>query len=263
MTESYAEIADLLRDYGPEQPDLGCPSWQSLDRWRLDELPEQENSALEEHMASCAACQLRLQQEHSAFALVPGGVAQLGASIRRDSSSKRRRLLRWPATLLMSAAAAGWLLYAVPTPGVPHVGTRDASASADAIVPKGGSHVRLNAFRKQLSKVDQLVSGATVSPGDQLRFAVAGVPNESEIMVVGVEASGRRFCYYPLDNTERSVRHDTGSGLLDGAAELDDSTGDESIVLVTCPHPFDLRSLTRGLPAECQTASLKINKARQ
>jgi hypothetical protein len=78
-------------------------------------------------------------------------------------------------------------------------------------------------------------------------------------MILGRESHGGIFAYYPLDGTERSIPVLGGASiLLPGAAELDDSTGVEEIVLVACNTAFTIEvphegcefrhiSITRGI----------------
>jgi hypothetical protein len=130
--------------------------------------------------------------------------------------------------------------------------------------------LELSVFRERDGEVKELPSGAPAfKAGDRVRFKIR-LPeraDRSEILIVGVEASGRMFTYYPSDGTNRSkepnVRPD---GALAGAIELDSYEGDEWLHLVHCPRGFSVDELQRkapdalGVPKECERASFLMKR---
>jgi hypothetical protein len=179
-------------------------------------------------------------------------------------ATSRRRRPAWPRRLGwglsgLSAACGAWLILTAVIPD-PDDGT------ARPWQTKGNGW--LTVFRERGGRVDEVVSGDRLQPGDRLRFQVDPL-HPGQVMVVGVEDSKRLFAYFPLDgsDTSRAVVTDDPQ-LLPGAAELDSSAGSESIHAVLCPQPFALADLRwhqdkqrLQLPDGCISDSLVAVKA--
>jgi hypothetical protein len=171
-----------------------------------------------------------------------------------------------PAFAAATVAALG-VVAVLPEHSVPP----PAGLGGDAVRTKGSLSLRV--FRQSEGTVSEVFSGTTCHAGDRLRFRAdlprrGAVPALAQIMVVGLETTGRLSTYYPADGTDRSqpavVRPD---GLLAGAVELDSYRGEEWLFLVQCLQPFgrqDLRprpdSADLVVPDGCATTRFLLRK---
>jgi hypothetical protein len=79
--------------------------------------------------------------------------------------------------------------------------------------------------------------GAPLSAGDRLRFEVFTSWRHGEVAVISVDTAGTISPLVPA--TGATIAVEGGERvLLDGAVELDDTTGPERILLVACPRPL-------------------------
>jgi len=161
--------------------------------------------------------------------------------------------------LALAGAAAAVLVVAMrPDPG--------GLVPPDDIVTAKGD-IKLQVFRARGEAVTRLLPRDDASAGDRLRFKAENVPlGPGQLMVVGVEAGGSVFPYFPADGRSVSA-HGTvkADGALPGSAVLDDSTGDERVWLVWCPRSFgldDLKPTNDGLKTRgaCKVDGLPIEK---
>jgi hypothetical protein len=240
-----------------------------LDRWRLGELPQNERAVVAAHLAQCVACSARISEESAAFVAWsdtdPGMLRRLLA--RANASRRRGALLRWGTTCSAVVAAAAAVLIAALPQVSQQIDERvqpvvaKANTAPHGLLRKGRTKTHLTVYREHQGDVTQLTDGEEVAPKDRLRFEVVA-PYGSHVMIVGIESGGRHFTYYPVDGQERSAPHTSESvQLLDGATELDESSGNEVILLATCNHPFDLHGVVAGLRDDCETTEIKVNKA--
>lgn len=262
MAKSSEQVIALLQAYGGRAGGSDCPSWYTLDRYQLDELPASEAQAVRAHVAGCSACRAELAEEaalyHAAFPLHEQTI-EARATAEADGGMWARllRFLSGAGLGVVAIAVAAMLLLFQPKEP-----EHKLSLAGPATQRKGAQNIQLNAFREHRGKVEPMTSGSTVSPGDRVRFQI-DVPDSREVMIVGVEEHGRLFSYYPLDGQGRSAHHEGGQVLLEGAAELDTSHGREAVVLVSCKQPFALSTLRAGVSPDCQTEGFTIYKDSQ
>jgi hypothetical protein len=242
------------------------PSNYQLDRWRLGLLSPLEAAAVAGHFASCSTCRLAQEEQERAYRDACGDREYLARSIldraRRtptlelvSSTLPPAPVLRlpprkiFPVLAALAAAIAALVLFAPPP--------------AELIRFKGESP-ELVVFRDRDGTVARASEGIILSPGDRLRFQIHLPRARPHAMIVGIETSGQLFAYPPFKERSAEYAEET---LLPGSAELDASWGRETIVLIACPGPFQLRELAREgaeqtlrAPEDCRTSALSITK---
>jgi hypothetical protein len=245
-------------------PSEACPSELELDRFHYGELGAAKEEEVTRHIEACAVCAARLRARESGFAAfgevdpdrIFGKVSARLAAENVTMLARMRRAIASPVIVPLAAAACALFLFLARTP------------EPETIRSKG--RLELSVFRERRGAVEELASGeAAFKAGDRVRFKIR-LPEQverSQILIVGVEASGRMFTYYPSDGTNRSkepnVRPD---GALAGAIELDSYQGDEWLYLVHCSRGFSIDELVRktpgslGVPKECELASFLMKR---
>ncbi len=127
--------------------------------------------------------------------------------------------------------------------------------------------VGLRIYRQRGDEVEEVLSGDDFRAGDRLRFRVSS-PRAGQLMIVGVERSGKLYPAIARGVAARSMAVDEGSDeLLSQAIELDDSWGTEWLFAVFCPTPFALSELKVGptnadlrLPPGCLAVAFELVK---
>jgi hypothetical protein len=238
-----------------------CPSEAMLDRLHWGELEPGDQSSIEAHITGCPACKQRMLLRKKGFDAFDE-VDPIALRKRIENSTKetvvpirwilRRRLAAFGAA---AAAVAAVLLVVV---------LLRSPAGHDEIRAMGG--MGLLVFREHDGGVAQAMNGERFFPGDRLRFVV-DLPSAGNLMVVGLEQSGRMYMGFPADGSTSSRPVKAGRGQkLAGAIRLDESTGREWIYLVLCEKPFSLGQLrARGagkieVPEHCLTRSFEMKK---
>jgi hypothetical protein len=188
---------------------------------------------------------------------------RLLAAIRRradEAPPLSHRVIRWTrrffAPLLVVAAASVLFVARSPVPQ----GQGDVAVRA-----KGGP--TLHVYRLEGEKSLEAASGSTFAPGDRLRFAV-DLPASGDVRVVGVEATGILYTAWPLD-VRSATSHSAGSGIeLPGAAQLDETTGNESLYLIVCPSRTESAlchaagaGVAPACPPQCSTDAFALRKS--
>lgn len=224
-----------------------------LDEWLTGELSPEAQTRTDAHFASCERCRDKraaYQAEHAAF------LAQAPVLKRPVVALPSPR--RWPKLMMAAAgvlAAAAAVLLMLPTaPGMEPPGTRR----------KGGPSASF--FIKHGERVTRGVSGATVQPGDALRFTyTSDLP--VHLALLGLDARSASV-YFP--SGARAVRMAAGRDVaLEFSVVLDDQLGEEQIHALFCSEPVELEPLratlarTRALntPASCIAQRIVLHKA--
>ena len=238
--DAPSELALDAYVHGEAEPDeiAAVEAWMAADpahaaivegrKAGFDALPEANPQAM--------LARIRLGLEAEA---VEARAAEAGAA--RAATAPRFGFMQWlVGGLALAGAAAAILLFAM-RPADTGIAPPD-----DTVLTKGT--LKLQVFRARGSDVKALLPGDDATAGDRLRFKAENVPEgPGQIMVVGVEASGAVFPYYPAEG--RSVAaHGTikADGTLPGSAVLDASVGAEHVWLVWCPLAFALDDLAPG-----------------
>lgn len=203
---------------------VDCVSDLTLDRLLAGELEGQPlSSATEAHLSQCAACHARHQALREALTRFPqehfvsGLAAQARARSRRFSAPK------------VTAAVGSLLALAASLLVVVHVSQgpteRVKGSEALSVVVK-----RLN------GKVEPMLSGTKVSPGEAIRFRVVS-PKAAWVFVVGMDSAGQVSPYAEGDGTGLPWTAGTDA-FLDGSIVLDQTLGPEQLVALFCAKPL-------------------------
>lgn len=241
---------------GNEQVDIDAapadhPSEHRLDAYYLGELAEQDAATVAQHVRVCDHCRARMKLRRRGFAAFAEVDAEallsrvIANSKQRESDTcvHRRgwlgmRRWRYPA-LATGMAAAAALVFAVWSSSGPQ-----ERRESDTTRSKG--RLTLRVFHKQGVTAVERQSGDVFRAGDRIRFQVhlpAGM-ERAPILVVGVEDSGKRSVYFPVDGSPIATPPVlSADGALAGAVELDDYTGIERLYVVACNRAFDLTML--------------------
>jgi len=246
--------------------DHDCLSDLELDEWLAGELAVPDELRCHEHSRHCASCrQRKLTIEQTSAAFHEGApsfevlstLVEARAPRRYAGASKATRLRHHLAAPLAVACAA--LLAFVVTRDKPAAPGLDTETRA-----KGAP--RLSFFLKRGGSTERMASGASVRPGDLLRF-VYSTDRPYYVALMGVDAHSTSV-YYPSD-TRAVLAHAGQDVALNFSVELDDTPGRELVIAWFCPEPFEV-ALARGalitaapLPAalaSCRRVEIELNK---
>ena len=101
-------------------------------------------------------------------------------------------------------------------------------------------------FRQSESGTGELLpQGATVKPGDRLRFEVRA-PKDGWVAVLSKDGAGHVTVYYPYDGTA-AARYQASDSMLPGAIGLDETRGPESAWVLYSVRPFTLGEFVQTL----------------
>jgi hypothetical protein len=205
-----------------------CPSEFALERWRFGELAASaEEAQIVDHVAGCSGCRAR-QAELASQQQPPLDTEHIwsragGAGPPRRLSEWRRPRV-WQGAALATAALSMFLLASRrPAPDILAKGSWQLSVIAKA---RDGRLMRID-------------PGASLSPGDRLRFEVATSWPKADIALVMLDSAGKISRLAPT--AQRSLSIAGGKRvLLDDAVELDGMLGPERIVLVGCNRALEV-----------------------
>ncbi len=224
-----------------------CPSDLVLDRYLVGELDERARLALESHAAACEPCRGLLEarrEEQRRFAEAPSLPSRAVATLARlEAERPRPAASRLRALLLggLATAAVASLLAVLLLRG-------------DLLRPSGEEGVRLkgsfalSAFVKRGERVEPARSGEVFHPGDALRFDYSA-SEDGYLAIASLDAKQVVSLYHPAE-AERAAPAPAGAKrLLPGSTILDETLGEETVLGVHCPRPFELASLRARLPS--------------
>lgn len=231
-------MKNLQSPAGP-QGEPACLSDFVFDRLIAGELAQSADGAQHRaHIAGCRPCAAR-------FALL----SQQASEFRRNAPSRAptvrprraRTLLYRALPVLLSAAAVLVLLVRFPAP--------------ESLRRKGG--LALEVFVKHPnSAVEQLLPGATASPGDALGFRIS-TPQEGYLALVSMDGAGALTSYLPparellpLPAGERQ--------LIDGGIELDQVLGQEQLLVLLCPRRLEVAQVLAKVGPALRAASPEL-----
>lgn len=194
----------------------GCLSDLVLDRIVNGELPREGEPGA--HLAGCEACRARLEAFEAAardFGEVHF-VAKLAAQATAAVGGARPWRVRMAVAAAGLAAAAAVLLLVTRPP-------------SEGVRTKGGLSLEVVA-RHADGRVETVLPGATLAPGDAIRFRVTN-PTAGYLAIVGADAARQVTAYVP------ARMQPSGRGqLLEGSVILDETRGAERLTAVLCPR---------------------------
>ena len=218
-----------------------CPSRFTLVQYLAGELQAEEREAVSRHLEQCPGCRERLAETEANAAAYAADQEQHLERFRSrlseqpETAPARPTWLRLaPAAGVLAAAAAVLLLLLPalePGPGRP---------AEEEIRFKGTMAFEVVARRE--SRQFRVEPGSELRSGDALRFVVAAA-TPGYLTVFSLDAAGSPSAFYPDTDPardraplrlERAGRHE-----LPGSIILDDSRGDEALVVAFSAEPFD------------------------
>lgn len=236
----------------------GCLSDLALDR-----LVAGDSSAADQarHLDTCPRCRERLALLEATRAQAAPeiermlGIAQARVRTVPPAPSLRPRGFSWGRLALAGAAllalALAWPLLRDPVPVVPA-----GDLPAETIRIKG---VSMRFFVQRGDRVAPGVSGDPYRPGDSLRFVVSSDAPRN-LLLVGVEASGRVSVYHPFGG-DRSAPLEAGTDIaLPDSLVLDDSTEDEAFLGLFTDQPLEVDQV-RAAIADAMAVSPGLDPA--
>jgi hypothetical protein len=85
-------------------------------------------------------------------------------------------------------------------------------------------------------------------PGDQVRFVISAVPDESSfVLVASVDAAGKASIYFPYAGKESAALPGPGRWEVPGSVLLDEVLGPERVFAFFSPLPIDAEVVQREL----------------
>jgi hypothetical protein len=217
-----------------EDAALPCPSDFTLERLRQGEL--EKASPAGGHLGGCPSCQARLRaMDAPPLSLDLAAVWRAAGSARPRPWSALRWLRSWWALggAAVSAAAVLLVVSQVRPPDIQRKGSPFTLALV-ARTPDGS--------------VRRIDPGAPLRAGDRLRFEVSTTWSEAQVALISVDARGAVSALVPAGGATVTVSGGQRR-LLDGAVELDEAMGPERILLVGCPRPLAVTTVTSAASA--------------
>jgi len=98
---------------------------------------------------------------------------------------------------------------------------------------------------KRGTRVFQVEDGQRLLAGDRLRFSPRAA-RPGQVMVVNIDAAGRVHLFYPPRGDQSAAWH-PAVGALPDSVVLDDSQGEERLVVLFGPAPFGLEEIRRAV----------------
>jgi hypothetical protein len=202
----------------------GCLSDLALDRLVAGELSAVEGSALATHLTGCDSCANRLRA-HRQEAVAFGEEVWLEGLARRTERAVRRRpfarVAAWSGAIAIAAALLVWIR-------LPEHGSIERR--------KGGTVLEVIA-RKADGRIERLLPGAPVRPGESMRFRLSS-DREGSFALLGLDAAGGVTPYLSDGSGTRPLRK--GTQLLEGSIIADDTLGPERVFAVICDQAMPI-----------------------
>ena len=229
-----------------------------LERFRLNELPEEEMRAVQKALDEDPNLSARLEaleaSDREIFASYPTEwVAQRVA--RRLERREPSRISQFGPRLALAAVVLLAVVFSIYLPGPEAPPTWDRKGM-DGIRLKGATPDLL-LYRKRASEVEQLPDSSVAYAGDliQIFYRAAGKPFG---VIVSVDGRGTVTRHLPASGTKAGRLIQGDPVPLDYAYELDDAPKWERFYFLTADTPFDVRDVAqaaKGGPDSLQVGS--------
>ena len=198
-----------------------------LERYLAGDLTGESLAKVERAIADSPSERARVEElrADSAAFLIRHPPGPLAAKLEKPKRS-------WLLWLPLAAAAAALLIFFV----------RPAVEPESSV--KGS--VVLTVFRQRGdAPAEQLENGATVRPGDHVRFSITA-PADGFVAVISRDGAGKVSTYHPFGSPQ-AAPHKAKEPLLQSAIALDDVRGKERVWAVFSEKPFELAPLLQQL----------------
>ncbi len=229
-----------------------------LERFRLNELPEEEMRAIQRALDEDPDLSARLEALEGSDREIYGSysIDWVARQIARRLEKRRvPSLSRFGPRLALAAVVLLAVVFSIYLPG-PEVTSTWDRRGMDGIRLKGVKPDLL-LYRKRASEVEQLADSSVAYAGDliQIFYRAAGKPFGT---IVSVDGRGTVTRHLPASGT-RSVRLMQGDPVpLDYSYELDDAPKWERFYFLTADTSFDVRDVAqaaKGGPDSLQVGS--------
>ncbi|MBM4777721.1 MAG: DUF4384 domain-containing protein [Archangiaceae bacterium] len=198
-----------------------------LERYVAGDLTGESLAKVERAIAESAKERARVEElrADSAAFLIRHPPGPLAAKLEKP----KRRWLLW---LPLAAAAAAMLVFFIQPPVEPEHSVKGS--------------VVLTVFRQRGDDpVERLENGATVRPGDHVRFSITA-PADGFVAVISRDGAGKVSTYHPF-GSQQAAPYKAKEPLLQSAIALDDVRGKERVWAVFSEKPFELAPLLRQI----------------
>ncbi len=222
----------------------GAPHLSSfaLDALALGALTPGEETSAKEHLLACDRCQRELEEIqalHRTFTreVMPQTLPGLRRRVPRDSPWRR---LLTPAVWVPSLAG---LVFAVAL--APSLLQRLSGSDREPQYSiKGGP--AFHVFAKRQGRVLAVKDGASLAPGDEIRFTVEPA-GAAYLMIASIDGAGNATVYVPYGGSE-SLRLDRANrGELPGSITLDAAPGPERVFALFSSKPLSSETVVPAL----------------
>jgi anti-sigma factor RsiW len=232
-------------------PDPTHASELDLHRLLLGDLPPEARARIEAHTRACPRCAQAMAALASAQETFDRQVYPRTASPLAERAAGGwwvRARWRWPAL----AGAAALVLLGVGLGTSRDSPIRRKGASDAEAAPALEIHARRG------ENVFPVGPGVQLRAGDAIRFVVRRPPELAQVLVAGVDATGRVTVYHPYGEAA-SARLPDGPGRVElpGSIVLDGSAEPERIFAFFDRRPFALASVSNQLAALGSAAALR------
>lgn len=198
-----------------------------LERYVAGDLTGESLAKVERAIAESPKERARVEElrADSAAFLIRHPPGPLAAKLEKP----KRRWLLW---LPLAAAAAALLVFFVRPPVEPESSVKGS--------------VVLTVFRQRGDDpVERLENGATVRPGDHVRFSITA-PTDGFVAVISRDGAGKVSTYHPF-GSQQAAPHKAKEPLLQSAIALDDVRGRERVWAVFSEKPFEIAPLVQQI----------------
>ena len=212
----------------------------SLERYRLNELPEAEAQALTRRIAEDPALRARLEA-------IERSDAEIARQYPADAFLRRLRPLVAPkphrvrmwAMAAGCAAAAGMIAIALPRDQAPahNAGVVAASGVGTDRIKGAPAYPALSLYRRTAAGSERLADGGIARAGDLLRVGYASA-GRAYGLILSIDGRGAVTVHLPPKGDRAAPLTAGGTILLDNSYELDDAPRVERFYFVTGPEPF-------------------------
>lgn len=227
-------------------------SSMKLDAFAIGSLAPGELSLARAHLDGCARCRGELEAieaSHAKFSrdVFPRTVPRVRA---RMEARPWFQLPRWLYVAVPAGAVAMLAVFFVRQP---------PPAEHAYLGVKGGAAMQV--FARTNNQVRAVKDGATLAPGDELRFVVAPA-GKRFLLVASVDAAGNANVYYPFDGAASMALPPEPRVELPDSIVLDEAPGPERVFALFSDAPLNAHQVTEQLRQLAAGGPAKIREAR-
>lgn len=190
-----------------------------------------------------------------------GPMNQVGGAVISLAQAREAKRAAWSRAAvggLLAAAAVAIVVMSWPSP---EPGEGSGPDRLPGVWDKGdgirikGRLLNLRLFANASGETRAVVDRGVVHPGERIGFQLK-VQLDSHVMIVGVDERDSAYLCYPQNNggDAQAFKGSASAVTLDEAMRLDDVLGQERIVAIMCPEPFQFEAIREPLVAAARQA---------